>query len=158
MICFSPSLSEKHDTQGFDQPLSPDGLVLLTAFCGLSGAGMFRVDNWRRLGSPRHQIWTGVVILIVAAAMMTTAELLQLTGVVPRGTEGSWMSFDLRMSGLVVAIVLAHYQRKRYSLFRVTNLPSGKWIIPIVVLLVVTLAFSLICVGLTRVIHQELFE
>ena len=154
---FSPSLSAEDDAKGFDHPLSPDGLLLLTVFCGLSGAGVFWVDNWRRLGSPRQQIWTGLVIVIVAAALMTTAELLQLTGVVPRGAKGSWWSFGLRMSGLLVAMAIAHYQRKRYSLFRGRNLPKGKWIFPIIVSLVVTLAFSLICVGLTRVIYGEFF-
>jgi hypothetical protein len=152
---FSPSLTEEHDAKGFDKPWSPDGLVLLSVFCGLPGAGVFWVDNWRRLGKAKHQISTAAAIVIFSGVLLTTAEWLQLTGVVPRETRGSWISFGMRLAGIVVAIVIAHHQRKRYRLFELTGLPKGKWIIPIVVSLAVTLVFSVICMGLARLIHLE---
>jgi len=146
---FRPTLTEEDDAVGFDRPWNPYHLVLVTFFSGLPGGGVLLALNFRRLGMKEKvhfALWE-----IGAASVL----LFALAGWLAAGYRhtANWSStsqllrLGLQAISVVVALLIAGRQRRRFRLFEASNLPGGKLFWPIVAALIGGMAATALLVG-----------
>lgn len=139
---FTSVLDERDDLVGFQKPWRPGSLVFLCFFAGPFCGGALMGWNFRKLGMTR---WVWPCWLVFAGAG------LLVYGVLASRMDGRAEVEDhqlvknlLRALWILIALVFAHYQKRRFQIFEAGDEePASLWIpgiIAILVSLLVTLA------------------
>lgn len=138
------SLTEDDDAAGFDRPWNPWSLVMLTFFFGITtGLGLLAF-NYQRLGI-KGRLYATLGIAVALEILLTACHVWAVqNGLIVWGDRDDMRTLRLgtRVVSVLVAVLIAHTQQKRFRLFQRSNLPAGPLLIPAVIAIAVGIALD----------------
>ena len=146
----SPTLEERDNPTGFDDPFQPQSLVYGSFFGGPLVAAFFFGWNFRKLGEPKKAPIAVLLFLALGSAyflypFVAAEDYLALTG-----QEKSDLMRTPRLINRAVttlfAVIVAVLQNRRFELFTASGGTAKKafWPIVIVTAIVTALTFALL--------------
>ncbi len=148
---FTAVLDEKDDLVGFQKPWRPGSLVFLCFFAGPFGGGALMGWNFRKLGMTR---WVWPCWLVFAGTGLVAYGVLvsRMVGMDEAGDEYLAKNL-LRALWILLALVFAHFQKRRFQIFEAGDEePASLWIPGIIALLVAMLVTAAVILMFTAML------